>query len=112
MKLQILTLLAFAATAFAQTNGTATLVGNITDSSGAAMAGVPVKVLNTNTAFLAETVSSQEGSYYVPNLIPGNYQINIFDDTQEKISLYQHIDSIKRQFGEKFIQKASGFQNR
>lgn len=44
------------------------------------------------------------------NLIPGNYQINLFQDTQEAISLYQRIDSIKRQFGEKFIQKASGFQ--
>ncbi len=44
------------------------------------------------------------------NLLPGNYQIKLFDDTQEKISLYQRIDSIKRQFGEKFIQKASGFQ--
>lgn len=43
------------------------------------------------------------------NLIPGNYQINLFQDTQETISLYQRIDSIKRQFGEKFIQKASGF---
>ena len=46
------------------------------------------------------------------NLLPGNYQINLFDDTQEKISLYQRIDSIKRQFGEKFIQKASGFQHK
>ncbi|MES2373421.1 MAG: DNA polymerase IV [Bacteroidota bacterium] len=46
------------------------------------------------------------------SLLPGNYQINLFDDTQEKIRLYQRIDSIKRQFGEKFIQKASGFQNR
>ncbi|MES2328185.1 MAG: DNA polymerase IV [Bacteroidota bacterium] len=44
------------------------------------------------------------------NLIPGTYQINLFDDSQEKISLYQRIDSIKRQYGEKFIQKASGFQ--
>ena len=44
------------------------------------------------------------------NLLPGNYQINLFNDTQEKISLYQRIDSIKRQFGEKLIQKASGFQ--
>jgi DNA polymerase-4 len=44
------------------------------------------------------------------NLIPGNYQIDLFNDTQEKVSLYQRIDSIKRQFGEKFIQKASGLQ--
>jgi DNA polymerase-4 len=42
------------------------------------------------------------------NLIPGNYQIDLFKDSQAKISLYQRIDSIKLQFGEKFIQKASG----
>lgn len=42
------------------------------------------------------------------NLIPGNYQINLFHDSQEKISLYQRIDSIKRQFGEKIVRKASG----
>lgn len=41
------------------------------------------------------------------NLIPGNYQINMFQDTQEAINLYQRIDSIKLQFGENFIKKAS-----
>jgi DNA polymerase-4 len=45
------------------------------------------------------------------NLIPGNYQINLFDDTQESISLYQAIDSIKRQYGEKFVIRAAGFVN-
>lgn len=40
------------------------------------------------------------------NLIPGNYQINLFQDTQEKIRMYQAIDSIKRQYGEKLIMKA------
>lgn len=45
------------------------------------------------------------------NLIPGNYQIDLFNDSQAKVSLYQRIDSIKRQFGEKFIQKASGYRN-
>lgn len=44
------------------------------------------------------------------NLIPGNYQINLFGDTQEKIQLYQQIDSIKKQFGEKYILKAAGVQ--
>lgn len=33
------------------------------------------------------------------HLIPGNYQINLFDDTQEMIRLYQAIDSVKSQFG-------------
>ena len=40
------------------------------------------------------------------DLIPGNYQINLFEDSQEKIRIYQAIDSIKRQYGEKFIHKA------
>jgi DNA polymerase-4 len=33
------------------------------------------------------------------DLVPGNYQISLFDDTQEMIQLYQAIDSIKKQFG-------------
>lgn len=42
------------------------------------------------------------------NLIPGNYQIRLFEDTQEAIKLYQAIDSIKAQFGEKLLMKAGG----
>lgn len=36
-------------------------------------------------------------------LIPGNYQINLFEDTEEMIHLYQAIDSIKKQFGESLL---------
>lgn len=42
------------------------------------------------------------------NLIPGNYQINLFEDTQEMISLYQAIDSVKIRFGEGMVCKAGG----
>ena len=42
------------------------------------------------------------------NLIPGNYQIKLFEDTQEAIKLYKAIDSIKAQFGEKLLMKAGG----
>jgi DNA polymerase-4 len=42
------------------------------------------------------------------DLIPGNYQINLFEDSQEKIKMYQAIDSIKKQFGEKYVLKAAG----
>jgi len=42
------------------------------------------------------------------NLIPGTYQINLFEDTQENIKLYQAIDSVKKQFGERLITKAAG----
>lgn len=41
------------------------------------------------------------------HLIPGNYQINLFDDTQEMIKLYQSIDHIKKRFGEKLLVSGS-----
>jgi len=43
------------------------------------------------------------------HLIPGNYQINLFDDTQEMIHLYQAIDHIKRRFGNEFLRRAVGY---
>ena len=42
------------------------------------------------------------------NLIPGNYQIHLFEDTEEIIRLYQAIDSVKNRFGEKLLMKAGG----
>lgn len=44
------------------------------------------------------------------NLIPGNYQINLFDDTQEMIKLYQAIDSVKFKYGENYLVKAGGIK--
>ena len=41
-------------------------------------------------------------------LVPGNYQIKLYEDSQEAIRLYRSIDSIKRQFGEKAIFRAVG----
>jgi DNA polymerase-4 len=42
------------------------------------------------------------------HLIPGNYQISLFDDTTESINLYQAIDSVKHRFGEQLIVRARG----
>jgi DNA polymerase-4 len=42
------------------------------------------------------------------HLIPGNYQINLYEDTEQMISLYQAIDSVKKRFGEKFLIRAVG----
>jgi len=41
-------------------------------------------------------------------LVPGNYQIKLYEDTQEMIRLYQSIDSIKRRYGEKALLRAVG----
>ena len=43
-------------------------------------------------------------------LIPGNYQIGLYEDTQEMIRLYQSIDSIKKQFGEGAVFRAVGIK--
>jgi DNA polymerase IV len=43
-------------------------------------------------------------------LVPGNYQIKLYEDTQETIRLYQSIDSIKRQFGETLVMRGSGMR--
>lgn len=41
------------------------------------------------------------------NLVSGNYQISLFDDTEDMISLYQAIDSIKSQFGWQYLMRGS-----
>ena len=46
------------------------------------------------------------------HLIPGNYQISLFDDTQEMINLYQAIDSIKLRYGEPYLLRAGGLYKR
>jgi DNA polymerase-4 len=43
------------------------------------------------------------------DLIPGTYQIDLFKDTQESIRLYQAIDSVKKQYGEKLLVRATGY---
>jgi DNA polymerase-4 len=45
-------------------------------------------------------------------LIPGNYQISLFDDTQEMIRLYQAIDQVKNRFGESLIRRAGAAPSR
>ncbi len=42
------------------------------------------------------------------HLVPGNYQINLFEDTHETIRLYQAIDHIKHRFGETKLIRAAG----
>jgi len=63
--------------ALAQTTGTATLVGTVTDPTGAVIAGAKVSVTNVETQFKYEGTSSAEGAYYVPYLNPGTYRLVI-----------------------------------
>ena len=74
-------------TLLGQTAGTGTLVGTITDNSGAVMSGVKVTVVNAETSFTSETVTSADGAYQVPYLAPGIYRITI------EVSRFQAISS-------------------
>jgi len=64
-------------TALGQTAGTATLVGTISDSSGAVLAGAKVTAISTTTAFTSESTTTAEGSYYLPYLAPGEYRMTV-----------------------------------
>lgn len=44
-------------------------------------------------------------------LVHGRHQMNLFEDTEELISLYQTMDKIKTRFGSDSVGRASGFLN-
>lgn len=63
-------------TAFSQ-KITGTLTGNITDQSGAAVAGAKVAARNELTNVERETFSNDRGSYAIQFLAPGAYDVSI-----------------------------------
>src|SRR5258708_17868498 len=63
--------------ASAQTTGAATILGTITDTTGAVIPGVKVTVIGTETGFHFEGVTNNDGFYYVPYLRPGTYNVTV-----------------------------------
>jgi hypothetical protein len=49
-----------------------TILGRITDSSGAVVPDVQVKVVNTETGASSSTKTNAQGNYRVPFLLPGD----------------------------------------
>lgn len=68
--------MAFAGVSGAQTI-TGTLVGTVTDPSGAAVSGAKISVRNTATNQGVEAVSLKDGTYTAPDLQPSDYEITI-----------------------------------
>jgi hypothetical protein len=62
---------------FSQDLRTATLVGNVTDATGAAIADATVAVTNVDTSVVTRSKTNEQGAYYVPFLIVGNYRLEI-----------------------------------
>jgi hypothetical protein len=61
---------------FAQST-TGTLTGTVLDSSGAAVPGARVAVRNTATNASVESVTGDSGTFTVPSLLPGGYDVTV-----------------------------------
>jgi len=69
-------LLASAGTMFGQAGATGTILGTVTDSTGAVLPGVDITVTNTGTNVVYKTVTSSAGDFNAPALNPGNYTVS------------------------------------
>ena len=72
----VLMLLAVAASVSAQTFR-GTILGTVTDPSGAVVAGAQVTVKNTGTGLQRTTTTSGDGSYSLPELPIGTYDVTV-----------------------------------
>jgi hypothetical protein len=61
--------------AAAQTSGNGNIVGTVTDTSGATVAGVSVIVTNNDTGISRSLTTNGDGSYTANFLLPGHYEV-------------------------------------
>lgn len=64
---------------------TATIVGTVTDSSGAAVAGAEVVLVNVATHFARSVQSAANGQYVAPSIPTGGYQITVTKQGFQKL---------------------------
>ncbi len=70
-------LLVVAGKLFAQGGATGTILGTVTDATGAIVANAKVTVTNTATNVPFRTTTSSSGDYYAPSLNPGTYKVSV-----------------------------------
>src|SRR5262245_45591215 len=56
---------------------TGTILGNVTDATGAAVPGAQVTATNLDTQFSRSTTTDGEGQYTLPLLPVGNYKVDV-----------------------------------
>jgi hypothetical protein len=64
-----------------------TILGSVTDPSGAALAGVRITLTQTATGFTRTVTSDESGEYSAPSLPPGSYTITVEQAGFKKLSL-------------------------
>src|SRR5262245_16168432 len=72
-----LVLLAFACAVVSAQNITGSIVGQVADASGLAVPGAAISVMNMDTGLSAHTTTDTSGSYSVPNLLAGSYEVTV-----------------------------------
>ena len=72
----VLLMLAFTTSAVAQ-QGRGTILGSVTDQTGAVVPGAQVVITNVNTNLNFNAVSNAEGSFNIPALIVGTYNVTV-----------------------------------
>ncbi|MDR3411419.1 MAG: carboxypeptidase-like regulatory domain-containing protein, partial [Formivibrio sp.] len=76
--LAVLTImLVFAHTLWGQAGTTGTILGTVTDTTGAVISGAPVEITNTSTGVSTKVTSTGTGDYTATNLIPGQYKVAV-----------------------------------
>src|SRR5437763_1612162 len=60
--------------ALAQSTG-GRIIGRVSDSTGAVVAGVTVTLVNDATGISRDTKTDQSGDYAFPEAVPGNYHV-------------------------------------
>src|ERR1044071_4629335 len=67
----------FAGSALAQTSTTGSIEGTVTDTAGAAVPGISVRVSGANLIASQTAVTGNDGKYKVQNVPPGKYTVTI-----------------------------------
>ncbi len=79
-----------------------TILGSVTDPSGAVVAGATVKVKNLGTGLERTTVTSADGSYRVPELPIGSYSVTVLqagfetavtNNVEVNVATERHVDA-------------------
>src|SRR5271165_2549231 len=77
---------------------TGSIIGTVTDTSGAAIAGATVTAVNDATGESRTAQSSQVGEYSAPSLPPGDYRITVqfkgfkrFERTPIRVDVLQNV---------------------
>ena len=74
------------------------IVGQITDPTGAAVAKAAITVTSTDTGAVMHVTSTSDGFYTAPSLMPGGYNVNVnapgfknFERTDIKVETQQNV---------------------